>query len=345
MLDLVDATVPLALARGQSAEKATSASPQDDVFVDIEDIVDVHDLYPGPSRAPGATGRTAVTSSLPVKALGSASRPLLEQCQPDSKDLPPSTLHNFSTTAESAAKASAASKKKPAKSKATKSPEPAKKARGRPKKDSTVASPKAQAKKATAAAQSPKKPRGRPRKDSVSAAGPSKDVDVADAQPVSPTKPATPRRRGKAKRKPAVIEIADSDDDDALSLSSPSSPSSPELIFSSPPPMDLSLTDDADMSLNVSPTDEAAKLFSLITKAITSSPRSTDPTKPSWHEKILMYDPVILEDLTEWLNGGELTKVGFDGSVTPTKVKQWCESKSVLSIWKATRKGTERKEV
>lgn len=339
MLDLADATTPLALAHGQSVEKATSASPQGDVFVDIEDVVDIRDLYPGSSRATGTTGRTALASSLPVKALGSASRPLLEQGQA-SKDLPPSTLHNFSTTAESAAKASAASKKKPAKSKAAKSPEPAKKARGRPKKDSTVASPKSQATKATAAAQSPKKPRGRPRKDSVSAAGPSKDVDVADAQPVSPTKPATPRRRGKAKQKSTVIEIADSDDDDALSLSSPSSP---ELIFSSPPPMDLSLTDEADMSLNVSPTDEAAKMFSLITKAITSSPRSTDPTKPSWHEKILMYDPVILEDLTEWLNGGELTKVGFDGSVTPIKVKQWCESKSVLSIWRATRNGKERK--
>lgn len=339
MVDLAGATTPPALTRSQSAEKAISVSPDDDVFVDIENVVDVHELCPGPSRASGTTGRTALASSLPVKGLRSASRPLLEECQA-SKHLPPSTLHNFSTTAESSAKAGAASKKKPAKSKAAKSPEPTKKARGRPKKDPAVESPKALATTATAGAQSPKKPRGRPRKDSVTAADIPKDGDATGTQPVSPAKPTTPRRRGKAKQKSTVIEIADSDEEEALSLSSPSSP---DLVFSSPPPMDLSLTDDADMSLIVSPTDEAAKLFSLITKAITTSPRSTDPAKPSWHEKILMYEPVILEDLTEWLNGGELTKVGFDGGVTPAKVKQWCESKSVLSIWKATRKGRERK--
>lgn len=341
MVDLVDATRPLALARGQSAEKATLASPNDDVFVDIGDIVDAHGLCPGPSRAPGTTGRTPLASSLPVQVLGSASRPLPEQCQA-SKRLPPCTLQNFSTTAESSAKASAASKKKPAKSKAAGSPEPEKKARGRPKKDSAAASPKAQSTAATAAVSSPEKPRGRARKNSVSAANTSKDADVTNIQTVSNAKPTTPRRRGKAKQKPTVIEIADSDDDDDAALSQ-SPPSSPELVFSSPPPMDLSLTDEADMSLNVSPTAEASKLFSLITKAITASPRSTDPTKPSWHEKMLMYEPVVLEDLTEWLNGGELTKVGFDGEVTPTKVKRWCESKSVLSIWRATRNGKERK--
>lgn len=47
-------------------------------------------------------------------------------------------------------------------------------------------------------------------------------------------------------------------------------------------------------------------LFPLIARAITSAPRTKDPSRPSWHEKILLYDPIVLEDLCGWLNEGSL---------------------------------------
>ncbi|OSS52903.1 hypothetical protein B5807_02310 [Epicoccum nigrum] len=43
-------------------------------------------------------------------------------------------------------------------------------------------------------------------------------------------------------------------------------------------------------------------IFLAITTHIRSVPPTTDPKKPSWHEKILMYDPIILEDFTTYLN-------------------------------------------
>ncbi|RMZ68480.1 Structure-specific endonuclease subunit SLX4 [Pyrenophora seminiperda CCB06] len=43
-------------------------------------------------------------------------------------------------------------------------------------------------------------------------------------------------------------------------------------------------------------------VFSQLTTHIRSLPPTTDPAHPSWHEKILMYDPIMLEDLTRYIN-------------------------------------------
>ncbi|KAK8058108.1 nudix family, partial [Apiospora phragmitis] len=198
---------------------------------------------------------------------------------------------------------------------------PAKKPRGRPKKDTT-----ATASTAPVAPESPKRPPGRPRKGSGS------------LSPVT-SKVKTPVRRPK-KSAPKVtkIEIADSDEEEVLSVSA--GRSSPDPVFSSPPPLDLSISEDAaDLSLNLSPTEQENSSFTFITKAVTSAPRSTDPQSPSWHELMLMYTPVVLEDLAAWLNAGELTRVGYDGEVSAGQVKQWCESKSVICLWRANVEG------
>lgn len=42
-------------------------------------------------------------------------------------------------------------------------------------------------------------------------------------------------------------------------------------------------------------------ICSAITTHIRSLPPTTDPKQPSWYEKILMYDPIILEDFTTYL--------------------------------------------
>jgi len=39
---------------------------------------------------------------------------------------------------------------------------------------------------------------------------------------------------------------------------------------------------------------------------VLSAPRTHDQSRPGWYEKILLYDPIVLEDLCGWLNGGAL---------------------------------------
>lgn len=95
--------------------------------------------------------------------------------------------------------------------------------------------------------------------------------------------------------------------------------------------------------MSISPTGQQSTVFEFITKAVTTAPRSSNPQNPSWHEKMLMYDPIVLEDLSAWLNSGQLDRVGYDGEVAPGEVKQWCESKSVCCSWKFNLNGQERK--
>jgi hypothetical protein len=110
-----------------------------------------------------------------------------------------------------------------------------------------------------------------------------------------------------------------------------------------------------------------SSVFSFITVHIRSLPPTTDPKKPSWHEKILMYDPIVLEDFTAYLNAEtdvrswrratkiqtkaynkEMKAIGEDeigvieggGNVLAVKkeleawqVQAWCESMSICCIW------------
>ncbi|KAJ5902663.1 hypothetical protein N7495_003191 [Penicillium taxi] len=55
---------------------------------------------------------------------------------------------------------------------------------------------------------------------------------------------------------------------------------------------------------------------------------------PTWHEKILMYDAIVLEDLTTWLNVEGLGLVGEDREVSTAIVREWCESKGICCCWK-----------
>lgn len=79
-------------------------------------------------------------------------------------------------------------------------------------------------------------------------------------------------------------------------------------------------------------------LLTQITKAIRAQPERSSSlgsrSRPTWHEKILMYDPVILEDLTTWLNVEGLGLVGEDREVGTATVREWCESKGICCCWK-----------
>ncbi|TKA54556.1 hypothetical protein B0A49_12409, partial [Cryomyces minteri] len=56
----------------------------------------------------------------------------------------------------------------------------------------------------------------------------------------------------------------------------------------------------------------SAALFPRITHTIRSAPATSTPSKPSWHTKILLYDPLPLEDFTAWLNAQGVRYAGTE---------------------------------
>jgi hypothetical protein len=85
--------------------------------------------------------------------------------------------------------------------------------------------------------------------------------------------------------------------------------------------------DDGDFGLGSDAGDE--ELSAYVTRAVRAQPRSTDPLALSWHEKMLLYDPIVVEDFAAWLNSGALTAVGCDAEVGVGEVKRWCRERSV----------------
>ena len=177
----------------------------------------------------------------------------------------------------------------------------------------------------------PPKRRGRPRKTpatstatispqkaapkkSTKAADADADTDLAPPRPLTPTKPT---------RKPLPFppdEISDSD--------SPPTPSPPRRHHrTSPTPLSLS-------SPRSSQPPPHTDLLSAITQAITTFPPTHNPQNPTWNEKILMFDPVVLEDLAGWLNTEGLGRVGVDEEVGAGVVREWCEGRGVCCFWR-----------
>ncbi|KAI9704892.1 MAG: 5'-flap endonuclease [Candelina mexicana] len=114
----------------------------------------------------------------------------------------------------------------------------------------------------------------------------------------------------------------------------PTSPSTPGRVDPDPLPIDDTLL--------LTPAAAQTHLFDSITKAVTTMPPSTDIKKPTWHEKILMYDPIVLEDLSTWLNTQGLARVGVDREVGAVEVRDWCERNSVCCLWKENLRGGAR---
>ncbi|TQS36097.1 hypothetical protein Golomagni_03461 [Golovinomyces magnicellulatus] len=95
-------------------------------------------------------------------------------------------------------------------------------------------------------------------------------------------------------------------------------------------------------STEPSPASSSRLLFSHITQAIRNTTPSKEAKNPNWNEKILLYDPIVLEDLTVWLNTGALQKTNWDGEVEPKVVKKWCDSRSICCLWRENLKGGAR---
>ena len=95
---------------------------------------------------------------------------------------------------------------------------------------------------------------------------------------------------------------------------------------------------------NQSTSDESccSRLLTVITSAVKAQPPTCDPRMLSFHERMLMYEPIVIEDLAVWLNKEGLNKVGEDDEVGVELVKEWCEAQSVCCLWKENLKGGQR---
>lgn len=71
-----------------------------------------------------------------------------------------------------------------------------------------------------------------------------------------------------------------------------------------------------------------AAIMSSQGPSTTSKQAGITPT-PTWREKILMYDPIVLEDLTAWLNTTGFGTIHEDREVSALEVREWCERNGV----------------
>jgi hypothetical protein len=205
----------------------------------------------------------------------------------------------------------------------------------------TAPPPKA---KSAAATGSPKKRRGRP-PQSQSAVLTTKE-EQASAKKRNSAKPKTNKSAASPPTTPSkgsdrfvdIDEILDSEDEVMLALS-PTPPrthnfsnSQPLPLVSTSPTRAKSKKFKTSVDPDVAPVHSIpvghlewvgikSIVFSSITAHIRSLLPSTDPKKPTWHEKILMYAPIVLEEFTGYLNAN--TDVRTWRRATKIQTKAW----------------------
>jgi hypothetical protein len=191
-----------------------------------------------------------------------------------------------------------------------------------------------------------KKPRGRPRKDAST----------------TTTKPRTTKAKEKTKATtgvqsgPAYVPSDEFIDIDEISDSDPEpnlTPSPPRIIALAPT-LPLARSMSPTKTARVPKVSKASKstkakrngtradwatvqtaLFPQITAIVLTTPRSDVPGQPSWFEKMVMFEPIVLEDFTEWLMGRGVVIENEDGKkdeLLPWMVQKWCETKSVCCM-------------
>ncbi|KAL9016234.1 MAG: hypothetical protein Q9185_006403 [Variospora sp. 1 TL-2023] len=183
---------------------------------------------------------------------------------------------------------------------------------------------------------SPKKKRGRPATKKVAGV----DSDSHQLESV-----ASPKKARGRPRKNTVTKNAKSDPQKecpSQKISDAEDESSP------PPPRKPSSTKRKGLStsttslLAMTGVSDSTGLFVSVAKAVTSFPPTHDVKNLTWHEKMLLYDPIVLEDLADWLNMEGLSRVGCEDKITPGLTKQWCESQSICCVWRENLRGGTR---
>ena len=199
---------------------------------------------------------------------------------------------------------------------------PAKKKRGRPPKQAEVNITQNQ--NESASKPSPEsKPRGRAKKVATEKTAPTKKPAKSPSKPRNSTSTSIPTAKQPS---PPPSEIPDSDPE-----ATPRAPAHPTL-----PSLDTS-TD--FVTLSSSATDSApptplthTALLRKITEAVTTYPPTHSMHNLTFYEKMLLYDPIVLEDLAAWLNTEGLKRVGVDDEVRYVLSHFFSSSSSILII-------------
>lgn len=204
----------------------------------------------------------------------------------------------------------------------------------------------------------PERPRGRPRKDKTTESR--KETTNDDTEPFlalseiedseAESVPTPPRRRKNKKRTSGQLEIASSQDIDNAAKTQNAT-----TITANGNGNGSNGNGNGLQRLQTKHPkwpDIASELFSRITAVVKGAPRGA-VGRPSWYEKMLMYDPIVIEDLTAWLEGqgvgvpglplleqkeGE-DAPGHGGKLKGWMVQKWCEEKSVCCLWREGLRG------
>ena len=104
----------------------------------------------------------------------------------------------------------------------------------------------------------------------------------------------------------------------------------------------IKASSNAKSSANTPLADDQAAVLAKITEAIMTEPPTHDAANPSWHERMLMYEPIVLEDLAAWLNTSGLGRVGCDVEVGLGELSTWCRARSVCCVGRLNLRGRER---
>jgi hypothetical protein len=184
----------------------------------------------------------------------------------------------------------------------------------------------------------PKRPRGRPRKISAdSAVSPKKTTKsrgkkAIEAEEDSASKRApkagTSTAKAQAKGKASQTEWLDIDE---------IQDSEPEITPS--PPRRVQVVEESALEFSGKPDDTSwvsirETLFANISEVIKCTQDSSNLKNPSWYEKILLYDPIDVDQLTTWLNMKMLdqSRAWSNGDIKelqPWMVQKWCEDNSI----------------
>lgn len=203
---------------------------------------------------------------------------------------------------------------------------------------------------------SPAKRRGRPQKNTVvSVESTDKDKDLPLPKPrgrpkKDPTTASSLPTKRKAETPFKAPSKAATEVGDEIYDSSPPTPSPPRRRSPTKLPKKLNLSPPRGLTKptsanQIEPVENRIHIFSKITEAITTYPPTHSPIDLTFYEKMLMYDPIVLEDLAVWLNTIGLGRVNEDSEVEPGLVKEWCEARSVCCLWRENLRGGTRERL
>jgi hypothetical protein len=205
--------------------------------------------------------------------------------------------------------------------------------------DEDVGKTPKQRKKAEPKAKEPKKSKAdKARKSKASAVSAEYVIDISDIEDIAIDEPRGPANSSPV---PASQTGRDTAMQSAACLPTPPltlpSTISAGLDEATPRPLENRALDLPDIN---------SQITDAITKYV-ASPTRDHQRNPTWHEKILMYDPIVLEDLATWLNTEGLALIGEDREVSALEVRSWCEMKGVCCYgvgggWRGNVKGKAR---